>query len=81
MSQLMRYSRTCAQCSFIVQMLAPKILKLVYVAPESLQNFYGRRYEISISQIPIDYFPFYVDFFLSLFIDSTFTERIELDYE
>jgi hypothetical protein len=52
------------------QLLTQKLLKKGYVAPRlksSLHKFYGRhhelfdRYEISISQMTMDMFPFYVD--------------------
>jgi predicted O-linked N-acetylglucosamine transferase (SPINDLY family) len=65
-SQLIRYSRACAQYSDLLdraQLLTQKLLKQCYVAPslESfLQIFYGRhhnlvdRYEISISQMTMN---------------------------
>ena len=72
-SQLIRYSRACAQYSDflddIVQLLTQRLLKQGYVPPKlksSLHIFYGRhhnlvdRYEISISQMTLDgFFPYY----------------------
>jgi hypothetical protein len=69
-SQLVRYSRACVQYSdFLVraQLLTQKLPKQGYVAPRlksSLQKLYSRhhnlveRYEISISQMTIDFLRF-----------------------
>ena len=69
-SQLIRYSITCAQYNDFTdraQLLTQKLLKQGYVAPKlksSLDKFYGRhkklvdRFEISISQMTIDRLPF-----------------------
>ena len=74
-SQLIRYSRACAQysdCLNRAHLLTQKLPKQGYVAPRlksSLQKLYGRhhdlvdRYEISIPQMTIT---FYVDYFLLL---------------
>jgi len=54
--QLIRYSRICGQYSDF-QLLRQNLLKQGYVAPKlrsSLQNFYGRHLEISISQMTMD---------------------------
>jgi lysophospholipase L1-like esterase len=65
-SQLIRYSRACAQYSDFLgstQLLTQKLLKQGYIAPRLkswLQTFYGRhhnlvdRYKISISQMTMD---------------------------
>ena len=71
-SQLIRYSRACAQyIDFLdrAQLRMQKLLKQGYVPPKlksSLHIFYGRhhnlvdRYEISISQMTLDgFFPYY----------------------
>ena len=73
-SQLIRYYRTCAQYSDCLdrdQLLTQKLLKRGYDVARLklfLQTFYGRHhnlidhYEISISQMTMDFFTFYVDF-------------------
>ena len=83
-SQLIRYSRTCAQYSDCLdrdQLLTQKLLKQGYGVARlklSLQTFYGRhhnlfdRYEISISQMTMDFLLFCRSFPFSV-TGKTFT--------
>jgi hypothetical protein len=86
-SQLIRYGIVCAQFSDILdrsQLLTQKLPTHGYVTPSSsLQTLYSRHhdlvahYEISLSQRTINFFPFYVDCFVSSITDKIF---IGLDY-